>query len=247
MPTDKPTHREISEPRVSVRYLADYMDAMSKSRHRAGRSVLRRCKYRAIARVTQHIEAQATLSAFICSGSKEMASLAVAANELRKRLASDEFERQLWDHNADYIDRFGAVWPTVKLPKATILPPGPRLELTFGGCKVSARFHFRLQRPTTSNEIRIGAGMLRYAKGKPLPAPTGAWQSAIMLGMLGLTTADENATADGKLCITLDGFSGDSYPAPSNAVTRFKEAQAACSMIAEAWSNIKPPPGAVLE
>jgi hypothetical protein len=52
----------------------------------------------------------------------------------------------------------------------------------------------------------------------------------------------ENATPKGKPCLTFDGFSGSTHSAPSDAVTRFKEAQAVCSMISKAWPNIKPPP-----
>lgn len=187
-----------------------------------------------------------TLSKFICSTTMAVGSLSATAAQIRSRLASDDFERQLWDHNADYIERFAAIWPKIELPEATISQPGPRLELMVGGCKLTAPLHFRLQRLTRTNKVRIGGGTLRYAKGKPLPTPIGVWQSAILLGMLANTNANEEAEPEGKLCVTLDAYTGGCHLAPTNAVTRFKEAEAVCATIAQLWPTIKPPDGAVL-
>src|SRR5947209_2579633 len=113
------THREIPEPEISVRYLADYMADVGRSRHRSSRRIIEGCKYRPIGRIVQHSEAQATLSTFICSATKSVGSLSATAAKIRGRIATDDFERQLWDHNADYIDRFAAVWLKIQLPDAT--------------------------------------------------------------------------------------------------------------------------------
>ena len=56
------THREILKPEISIRYLADYMAAMSRGGHRSGRRIIDGCKYRPIGRIVQHSEAQVTLS-----------------------------------------------------------------------------------------------------------------------------------------------------------------------------------------
>jgi hypothetical protein len=239
-------HREIPKPEISIRYLADYLAAVGRSGHRSSRRIIEGCKYRPIGRIVQHNEAQVTLSKFICSATMAVGSLSATAAKIRGRLASDDFERQLWDHNADYIDRFAAIWAKIELPEATICQPGPRLELMVSGCKLTAHLHFRLQRLTKTNKVRIGGGALRYAKGKALPAPVGVWQSAILLGMLAKTNANEDAEPEGKLCITIDAYTGGRHLAPTNAVTRFKEAEAACTTIAQLWPTIKPPDGAVL-
>jgi hypothetical protein len=240
------THREIPKPEISIRYLADYMAAMSRGGHRSGRRIIDGCKYRPIGRIVQHSEAQVTLSKFICSATMDVGSLSAAAAKIRARLETDDFERQLWDHNADYIDRFAAIWPNIQLPDGTIYPPGPRLELTVSGCKLTAELCLRLQRLTKTNKVRIGGGTLRYAKGKALPAPVGIWQSAILLGLLAKTNANEDAEPEGKLCVTIDAYTGNRHLAPTNAVTRFKEAESACATIAQLWPTIKPPEGAVL-
>jgi hypothetical protein len=159
------THCEVTKPEVSIRYLADYMAALGRSSHRSGRRIIRDCKYRPIGRIVQHAEAQAELSTFICSNPPDTAPLTAAAAAIRHRLASDDFERQVWDHNADYIDRFASIWPQVRFPDGTIYEPGPRLELLIHSCKLTARLHFRIHRLTKTNKIRIGGGTLRYAKG----------------------------------------------------------------------------------
>jgi hypothetical protein len=73
-----------------------------------------------------------------------------------------------------------------------------------------------------------------------------AWQSAILLGMFAKTNPDEGSEPEGKLCLTIDAYAGTRHTAPANAVTRFKEAEAACATIAQLWPTIKPPDDAVL-
>ena len=45
---------------------------------------------------------------------------------------------------------------------------------------------FRLQRVTKkTNENRVGGGMVRYAKNRPLNPETGAWQLRCCMGTFG--------------------------------------------------------------
>jgi hypothetical protein len=194
----------------------------------------------------QHTEAQTKVGRFICSGLAETAALSEDAAALRQRLATDDFERQLWDLNADFIDRFVAIWPDVDLSDGTIHDPGPRLELNMGGCKLAARLSFRMRRRTRTNKIKIGGGTVRYAKGRPLTPAAGAWQSALLQGLLAATNTEEEAEPEGKLCVTIDAYTGKLHLAPTNTVTRFKEAQSACTTISGLWPTIKPPKHAVL-
>lgn len=87
---------------------------------------------------------------------------------------------------------------------------------------------------------------MRYAKGKSLSPEVGEWQSAILFGLLSLPGAAEANEPELKLCLTIDAHAGICYAAPTNAVSRFNNAEAACATIAERWPNIPPPPGAVL-
>jgi len=88
--------------------------------------------------------------------------------------------------------------------------------------------------------------MLRYAKGKALTPAVGSFQSAAALGLLKDYAPEEGSEVDKSICVTLDAFTGELYPAPGAAVSMFANMKAACLTIAERWPNIKPPKGAVI-
>jgi hypothetical protein len=239
----KKTHREVKSPQISARYLADYMSASETAK----RTIIRGCKYQPIAKIVQHNKAKAAISQFISSGAGEIIALTERAEQLRNMMADDEFDRLVLDHNADYLDRFATSQSTVIIPAAERLAAGKHGPITLSNVKVSAEIHFRLRRVVAkTNQVRVGAGMLRYAKNRPLNSEAAAWQSAFLLGYLGMTGSDPSESPEAKLCITVDAFSGVGYPAPGNSASRFKNMEAACESIAERWDNIQPPTGAVL-
>jgi hypothetical protein len=162
--SDQKTHREVKHPQISIRYLADYMSASEQAR----RTIIRGCKYQPIARVVQHDEAKLAVSKFIRSGLTDIATLQSEAQRLRDRMADSEFDRDVLDHNIDYIERFAQVSSKLELPNAEILPAGKSGSVSLHGTKVTSEVHFRLRRTTKTNKIRVGAATLRYAKGRPL-------------------------------------------------------------------------------
>jgi len=115
--TQKKTHAEVKTPKISSRYLADYMAASDRKR----RSVMKACKYPPIARLLQHSEAKASITNFVREGNPDTTILANKAQQLRDRLADDGFDRQLYDVNADYIDRFALKFCEMNLPNAEAL------------------------------------------------------------------------------------------------------------------------------
>lgn len=156
-----------------------------------------------------------------------------------------DFDRDLYDHNADYIARFAEIWPKVNLPKAQILVPGAAPSIFLNGVTVTVDLQFRLRRLTRTNKVQVGAAMLRYAKGKPLSQAVGAWQSAFLLGYLRDTGIEENAEPTHTLCLTLDAYSGTVHPAPGDAIRKYGQIKSACATISEWWPNINSPTGAV--
>jgi hypothetical protein len=227
---------------MSARHLADFMAGS----HRAQRSIVRSCKYQPIARVVQHDEAKAVVAKVIRDGEGGAGALSAKAQELRARLADSDFDRDLFDHNADYLDRFAAVLNHLKLPDADRLLPGNLQATKLKGVRVTLDLQFRLRRLTKTNKIRVGGGMLRYAKGKPLAVAVGEWQSAFLFGYLNSAPPEDGADAEPKLCLTVDAYAGVAYAAPTDSASRFKNMSAACETIAEWWPNIPPPPNAIL-
>ncbi|MFY7761197.1 hypothetical protein [Aquidulcibacter sp.] len=242
MSDPKKTHRLVKVPSISSRYLADYMAATEMGR----RTILTACKYQAIARVVQHDAAKMAISRFFRSENPLITDLASEAQRLRNQMADSDFDRDVADHNADYIDQFATVAHLVEVPSdAEFIDPGQYQRMDIGGVKVGIDIQFRLRRVTKANKIKLGAAAFRYAKGKPLKPEIGNWQSALLLSYLGETAVEVDAAPESKICLTIDMFSGRAHPAPSDSVTRFKNMQAACVAISERWENIKPPANAV--
>jgi hypothetical protein len=239
-PEGEKTHREVKEPKISARYLADFMGASE----RGARTIVRGCKYQAIARIVQHDEAKITVAKFIRDGGEDTAVLTEKAQNLRDKMADSPFDRDLLDHNADYIDRFAAVVGDLELPKAELLPAGKSASIKLGGVTVTNEIQFRLRRLTKTNKVRVGAAALRYMKGKALPEEVGLWQSAFMFGYLKQLGVEHGAEPEQQLCLTVDAYSGLCHSAPSDSVSRFHNMEAACTTIYEWWPNIQPPPNA---
>ncbi|HEY5081088.1 MAG TPA: hypothetical protein VII91_04050 [Bauldia sp.] len=237
------THREVKEPQISARSLADYMAASEQAR----RTIVRGCKYQPRARVIQHDEAKLAVGKYIRTGGGVVAPLKAAAQELRNRMADGDFDRDLFDHNADYIDRFAKVAPTFTLPEGERLAPGQSPALLLHGVKVNTELAFRLRRLTKTNKVRTGAGILRYAKGKALSEAVALWQAAFLVGYLrSLLPPHDKVEVELALRLAVDAYSGIAHPAPTDSVRRFNNIEAACASIRERWPNIEPPPGAVL-
>lgn len=227
---------------MGLRYLADFMGASK----RGERAILQASKYRPIARVIQHADARAIVGKFIRDSETDLGWLHEEAERLRNRLADDDFERELYDNNADYVTRFAEVHQLLNMPKAEISVPGPRQAMNIHGVTVTVDLSLRLRRRTKTNKVRQGAAMLRYAKGKRLSPTVGAWQSAFLLGFIRDTSAEQEIEPERQLCLTIDAFAGVCHAAPGDSVNRYHNMKAACQSIAEQWPNIKPPVGAVL-
>lgn len=239
---EQKTHREVPKPEISVRHLADFMAASERSR----RTIVEGCKYRPIARLVQHREATVAISGAIQKGSLTSQDLKAKADFIRSKLASDDFEALTNEVNADYVETFSEVVASIKLPNAEVLPGKVYPPFKISGVKVRFSPNLLLRRIDRSNKQRRGAFMLRYAKGKALASVVGGYQSAAAFGLLKDYDSEEGADVDKSICVTLDAFTGQLYPAPGSALTMFANMKAACQTIAERWPNIKPPNGAVI-
>lgn len=240
METEK-TYRRVAKPQISSRFLADYMAASEKKR----RTIIRNCKFQSIARVIQHEKAKNIITNYMTSSIKGEEYLKKRLQELRVSIADSDYEQDLFDHNADYVERFIKILPSINMPSAEITNIDGRKSVQLNGVLVTTDFRFGLVRTTKTNKIKYGAASLRYAKGKKLDENVGLWQSALTFGLIGKMGLDEGREAEKNLCITIDAYSGAVYEAPTNSVSRFNNMEAACATIAEQWDNVQPPPGAI--
>lgn len=242
MDKSEKTHVLMPEAEITVRYLADYMAASERKR----RSIIEGCKYRPLARLLQHKEATITISSAIRSGAPDPKALLKKAEFIRNKLATGDFDALTNEANADYVEKFSEVVASINLPDAEILPGKSFPALKVHGVKMRFSPNLLLRRLDKSNKQRTGAFMLRYAKGKPLGADVGGYQSAAAFGILKEYLVEDGAEADKSICVTLDAFTGSLYPAPGSAITMFANMKAACQSIAERWPNVPPPKGAII-
>lgn len=238
--TDK-THVEVKQPEIDARHLADYMAGSERKK----RAILIGCKYRPIAKLLQHKEARIVVASALRHGEKNPKNLKDKADAVRAKLATDDFDALTNEANADYIQRFSQVVEGIELPDAETLPGKVFPPVPVHGVKVRFSPNLLFRRLTKTNKLRIGALMLRYAKGKALPLPTGDYQSALIFGLLADVKDEEAAEPEKELCLTFDVTAGKLYVAPGKAVTMYANTKAACQSISEQWSNLPPPPGAV--
>lgn len=239
---DKKTHIEVAQPEINVRFLADYMAASERKK----RTIATNCKYRPLARMLQHNEAKAVVTNAIHSGAVTPEELKAKADFIRNKLTEDDFEATTNEANADFVKRFGEVFPTLSLPAAELSPGKPFPVQVINGVRISFAPNVLLRRQTKTNKLQRGALMLRYAKGKALSPVVAEYQSAAILGLLCMLPNTEQAEPEKALCLTLDAYSGTAYPAPGAAKTLWENTKAACASIAERWPAIKAPENAVL-
>lgn len=239
----KKTHRAVKNPSLNHRFLADYMAASDRRK----RTLIRDCKYKSLARQFQHQEAKAGIRQYLNAGEMdEVESIEALAEELRARTAFEQFERDLFDYNADYLDRFAKTFDPNGLPAEMAAGPKyPAIDLN--GVRVTFDVPVTFRRTMKgSNRVRFGGMTLRYEKGKALPEDVGLWQSALLFGYLSNHVDFNGAEPEQKLCTTLDVWTGKHTAAPGDSITRFRNAEAACATIAEQWPNIPPPENAQL-
>jgi len=240
---DKPTHRLVESPKLSGRYLADYMAASERRR----RTIIRDCKYRKIAQVINHQLAKAFIADFLKKGSQQPSELNDEADRLRNMMADTPFYRDVYDNNADFLQAYADTFDSSKLPTAEIVPFDEDFKIDLNGVNLNPDIKLALQRTTKTNRLRTGLFTIRYAKNKPLDEETGLWQSSILFGCRKMIDTEDETAAEQKLCVTLDACTGKMIEAPGDALSRFQNVEAACQSISERWDSVEPPPGAVLK
>lgn len=239
----KLTHRVVESPKISGRYLADYMTASERKR----RTIIRDCKYRKIAQVINHQLAKSFITNFLKNNEKDISYLTKEAARLRAMMADTPYYRDVYDNNADFIEAYSKTFNADNLPKAEIAPIDEKFKIDLCGVNLNPDIKLGYQRTTITNRTRTGLLTIRYAKNKPLDNETGLWQSSILFGCRKMIDTEDETAVEQKLCITLDACTGVMIQAPGDALSRFKNMEAACQSIAERWDSVEPPENSVLK
>lgn len=239
---EKKTHAVVKDPSIPVQYLADYMAASAQAR----RSIVQKSKYKSLARTFQHQIARKTISDHLIDGNPLPGDLASKGEDVRNRLADEDFYKQLYGYNADFIEAFAGVGGMFNFVSFELMVPQNIGTPEYNGTKVKFTPSLLTYRRTKVNTQKIGGIMFRYAKGSPVAKEVAEWQAAFMYGYFAESPFIEEAKPENKLCQVLCAVAGATYQAPSNSTYKFNEMKAVCSDIAEKWANVKPPPGAII-
>ncbi|NMM44257.1 hypothetical protein HH303_07195 [Rhodospirillaceae bacterium KN72] len=239
---EKKTHREAPSPEIPLQYLADYMGASNQAR----RSIVQKCKYKALARTFQHQIARKTITDHLLDGNPLPGDLADKAEEIRNRIADTPFDATLHGYNADFVDAFAAVSSTIDFSSFELVAPPEIENPMYNGTIVRFTPSLLSYRTTKANTQKIGGIMFRYSKGTPLNEDVGGFQAAFMYGFFTDSPFIEEAKPERGLCRVICALSGKVHTAPVKPIYKFNEMKAVCYDIAEKWENIAPPSGAIL-
>ena len=240
MSGSEPTHREIHNPQMTARYLAEYMYASARRQ----RSILRDSKYQPIAPLPQHTDAKNIVSRWCADNTVDLYR---ESTRLRNTRASSNFQRTLLDNNADYIDRFASICGNLHLPSSdVIVHSGNREHRNISGVKINVEIHLLLQRYVKSNRTKIGLAILRYSKGSSLNPLEAHWHASFLHEFWKSRNTKSNVDVEKKLCLVIDAYSGRRYETPGNSRSRYLNMEAACKTIRDQWSNIQKPSHAIL-
>jgi hypothetical protein len=242
--TDEKTHNVRPQPGMSANRLADYMAASEQAR----RSILRSCKYMPRARVIQHQDAKESIAQHLSSADFGAEQLQARVEILRNGLHGSEFDNEVAEHNADYIERFIQKQPALPARVQEVTKAGKMPGLDIHGFQLSFSPDLILKRVNIRNVPKLGVAFFRYGKNKALGDEVACWQGAISFGYLDTKLKQGLAEIDPEkeMCVAVDMWTGQVHAAPTNAIYRFNEVRAACAGIAERWDQIQPPEGAVI-
>ena len=238
------THNLRQHPGMSANRLADYMAASEQAR----RSILRSCKYMPRARVIQHQDAKESIAKHLSSAEFGADQLQARMEILRNGLHGSEFDNEVAEHNADYIERFLEHLPSLPARVQEVTAAGKMPSLEIHDLHLSFSPDLLLRRVNIRNTPKLGVAFFRYAKNKALSDDVACWQGAIAFGYLDTKVKQGLGDVDPEkeMCVAIDMWTGKVHPAPTNAVYRFNEVRAACAGIAERWGQIQPPEGAII-
>lgn len=210
------------------------------------RTIVQKSKYKSLARTFQHQIARKTIADHLLDGNPLPGDLSGKAADVRNLLSDDDFYKQLYGYNADFIEAFAAVGAKFSFSGFDLMAPKDIGKPEYNGTSVRFTPSLLTYRMTKANTQKIGAIMFRYAKDKPVFDEIAQWQAAFMFGYFSENPFIEESKPEQKLCQILCAVSGDTIIAPTNSIYRFNEMKAACSDIAEKWENVPPPTGAII-
>lgn len=239
---ESPTHRLQATPSMRAQDLAEYMAASDVAK----RSVIQKCKFRPLARLVQHKEARASIAHWLRAGSGDREALTAEANRIRRKLADTDFDADVNEHNAGYVEAFRGISESLDIPPCGMEMLSGKVTIEMNGLSVRYAPDLILKRTNRHNVAKIGAMFLLYSKGKSASVEEALHLSALSFGYLEEAPIAQDCEPDKALCLSVCAHSGNVHAAPGNSKRRFNNMMAAGATIADLWQAIPAPRNARL-
>lgn len=179
-------------------------------------------------------------------GSGDQDLLTAEAARIRRKIADSDFDADVNEHNAGYVEAFREICKALQIPACEMEPLTGKTTINMNGLAVRYAPDLLLRKINRSNVAKIGALFLLYSKGKSASEEEALHLSALSFGYLEDSPLNENAEPDKSLCISVCAYSGVVHPAPGNSKRRFNNMMAAGATIADLWPAIPAPKNARL-
>ncbi|MGU3421800.1 hypothetical protein [Methylobacterium sp. D54C] len=212
----------------------------------AKRSVIQKCKFRPLARLVQHKEARASIARWLRDGSGDRRALTAEASRIRRKIADSDFDADVNEHNAGYVEAFQEVCDALDMPACEMDTLSGKVTINMNGLSVRYAPDLILRRIARNNVAKIGAMFLIYSKGKSASVEEALHLSALSFGYLEDAPIAQDCEADKAICLSVCAYSGNVYAAPGNSKRRFNNMMAAGATIADLWPAIPAPRNARL-
>lgn len=222
--------------------LAEYMAASDVAK----RTVIQKCKFRPLARLVQHKEARASIGHWMRQGAGDSDALTAEAARIRRKIADTDFEAEVNEHNAGYVEAFRDICDQLAIPACDMEALAGKVSINMNGLDVRYAPDLILKNTNRNNVAKIGAMFLLYSKGKSASTEEALYLSALSYGYLEDAPINNGCESDKALCISVCAYSGTVHPAPGNSKRRFSNMMAAGATISDLWPAIPAPKNARL-
>lgn len=222
----------MSEPKISLNKLGEYLDATPARRRRIVQDQIDPKTFIA----ARYSDAREEISVYLATNKLNDEQLINAASNLRNQQHESKFIAQDKSLSADAIDDFLEIADQVgadgyKLEKGSA---SEQVSMNISGVIISVRPDVYVK--NDNNEI-VGAIKLHFPKSNPLNEKSSEYIATCL--RVYLEGKYDASKIDYKLCTVVDIPSGSVVNAPKATKKRMQDITAACEEIEARWKNTK--------
>jgi hypothetical protein len=237
------THKYHPSPRLSANQISEYISANPGNRKR----ILRDAKYPATMIVIRYEDARSVVVQHMTGNNAAKDALNHALLALKHKGEAEgvtKYKKQNCQLSSEAIEAFQA--SEGKLGLSAIKFKAPHIhntKLKLGGVTLSISLDLMTEKTANDGSKSLGGIVLVFSKsgGAKKDMPERCQAIAMLAHEVIKHHLKAGETADPKMCMAVDIFSGKVYRAKSQQKTLYKNVEASCEEAATMWPTVKPP------